>query len=778
MKDIYRFDEFELDPSKRILARNGAPAPLSPKAFDLLTFLVLNPGRVLSKEELLKSVWPDSFVEEGNLAQHISWLRKALGDRSACIATIPGRGYQFTAQVQVEHPVDSLPESQPGDIFVQRVRERTHVVIEQSSPAPVARALPAWSASRRNAVIRWTALSLLAAALIVLAATIAWKRLVPPPQLRKVMVADFANSTGDATFDRTLKRALEIDLEQSPYIDVMSESEAVSILQLMGRSDGAGISSAIAREVCVRSNRQVLLSGSIASVGHDYLLTLEATDCASGKQLAGAKAETAAKEKVLAALDSVADRIRKGLGESRASLENYQVPIMTATTFSLDALKSYSMGHYLAAQGKSESETLPFYQKAVELDPQFAMAYGAIASDYYNLNEYNLASQYYRKAFELSGRVSAKEKLEIQAHYYCEGQEDVLQGIQVYRMWAETYPHDWVPWVNLTNEYTQLGKYVPAIAAGERAIEEAPSRRISYSVLVRAYKRANHFAEAKAIALQAVQKGMDSTGLHASLLQIAFAENDRDALSREIKWGEGHNGGWYFLAIQADAAATAGGYRRAEELLRDAVEVAERDNLSEAANDILLDQAQMEYELGLQASSRATLSRVRNPEMDSPDLAILRVELGDTSFAERYLTAHNSSTHPGTQMAFLNLPRLRAALAMRRGKPLDAITELRPAIPFELADYTVPAQLAAAYMLAKQPENAVHEYRKILLNRGVDPVSVLYPLAHLGLARAFALEKDTRRSRKEYDELFALWKDGDPDIPILRQARMEYSSLR
>jgi DNA-binding winged helix-turn-helix (wHTH) protein/tetratricopeptide (TPR) repeat protein len=777
MKDIYRFDEFELDPSRRKLARNGAPAPLSPKAFDLLTFLVLNPGRVLTKEELLKAVWPDSFVEEGNLAQHISWLRKALGDRSACIATIPGRGYQFTAQVQVEHPVDSLPESQPGDIFVQRVRERTHVVIEQSSPAAVARALPAWSPFRRNAVIRRAALSLLAAALIVLAATIAWKRLVPPPQLRKVMVADFANSTGDATFDRTLKRALEIDLEQSPYIDVMSESEALSILQLMGRSNGAEISPAIAGEVCERSNRQVLLAGSIATVGRDYLLTLEATDCASGRQLAGAKAEAAGKEKVLAALDSVADRVRRGLGESSTSLQSYQVPIVTATTPSLEALKSYSMGHYLAAQGKSETETLPFYQKAVELDPRFAMAYGAMASDYYNLNEYNLASQYYRKAFELSGNVSAKEKLEIQAHYYCEGQEDLLQGMQVYRMWADTYPHDWVPWVNLTNEYTQLGKYAPAIAAGKRAIEEAPGRGISYSVLVRAYKRANRFADAKAVALQAVQRGRDSSGLHASLLQIAFAENDSGAWSREIKWGENHNGGWYFLVIQADAAATAGSYRKAEELFRNAVEAALRDDLPEAASDILLEQAQMEFALGLPAASRATLSRIHNPDAASPDLAILRAELGDTAFAEHYLAAHNSSTHPGTQMAFVNLPRLQAALAMRRGKATEAIAALEPAIPYELADYTVPSQLADAYLQARQPENAIHEYWKILLNRGIDPVSVLYPLAHLGMARAYVLEKDTRRSRKEYEELFEIWKDADSDIPALKQARREYSAL-
>lgn len=385
-KELYRFDGFELDPIRRVLSRADKPVLLAPKAFDVLAYLVLNPGRVVTKDELLKAVWPESFMEEGNLAQYISSLRKALGDKARLIATISGRGYQFgaqvlTTQILTEQSQSGLPDARPGDIFVQRVRERTRVVYEDGSPAHAFLALPAMATSRRNTAIRWGGVSLLAAALIALAAFLAWKHFAPLPQIRKVMIADFANTTGDPAFDHTLKRALEIDLEQSPYIDVMSEREVMSTLQLMGLNSASAITPGIAKELCERSNRQVLLTGNIASMGPVFLLTLEATDCASGKELAGAKAEAASKEQVLAALDSVADHLRRELGESIQSLENYQVPIANATTPSLEALKSYSIGQYLDAQGKSEDETLPFYQKAVELDPQFAMANGAIATE-------------------------------------------------------------------------------------------------------------------------------------------------------------------------------------------------------------------------------------------------------------------------------------------------------------------------------------------------------------------------------------------------------------
>lgn len=354
----------------------------------------------------------------------------------------------------------------------------------------------------------------------------------------------------------------------------------------------------------------------------------------------------------------------------------------------------------------------------------------------------------------------------------------MLQGIKVYRMWAGTYPHDWLPWVNLANEYTQLGQYAPAIAAGERAVEEAPNRGMAYSVLARAYKRANRFADAKSLALRAAQYGVDSPGLHSSIMQIAFAENDPNALAREITWGENHNGGWYFLDLQAEGAATAGEYKKAEELFRNAYQSAKSDNLAETADDILLDQAQMEFEFGQPDASRATLGRLGSSDTTSPDLAILRAKSGDAAFAEHYLAEQSSNRNSGTHMAYLNLPLLRAALATEHGYPLDAVAALEPARPYEMANYAVLTQRAGAYMKAGQTEMAAAEYQKILANRGIDPVSPLYSLAHLGVARAYALQNNNAGSRNEYEKFFDLWKNADAEIPALKQARIEFSRLK
>ncbi|HTW78364.1 MAG TPA: winged helix-turn-helix domain-containing protein [Terracidiphilus sp.] len=771
LHDAYRFDEFELSRSRRTLLRNGQPVSLLPKTFEVLSYLVENPGRVVSKEELLKTAWPESFVEENNLTQHISLLRKALGDRSGFVVTIPGRGYQFTAEVaSASAPLTPSPsdtaafapgEVQPADRAASALRMAVYGV-------------PLWVKVTAAAVV------LSAAALTGYWGFATWKHFTHPPELRKVIVADFQNSTGDATFDHTLKQALEIDLEQSPYIDVMSEREAANSLQLMGRAQGSAITPDVAREICVRSNRQVMLTGAILPVGREYLLTVEATDCSSGSQIAGAKAEVGAKEKVLAALDTVADKVRRGLGESPRSLESYQVPIMQATTASLDALRSYSIGQSMDAQGKNETEVIPFYQRAVELDPSFAMAYGAMASEYYNLSEPYLASQFYKKAFDLSGKVSAKEKLILEAHYYSEGQQDMEHGINTYRQWTETYPNDWVPWVDLANDYTQIGQYGPAIAAGQQALKLEPNRAINSSVLARALTRANRFDEARSVGQQAIRLGKDSSGLHATLYEIAAMSHDSNALAQETRWAAAHtNGwyGWYFYFLEGVAAEGAGKHRQAEQLFHTSWEAAQRENLEEAASDILVYQASVETAFGLPAAARTTLAITRNNDQNSPDLAMVEAQLGDLSAANKFIAAHGPDTHPGTLMANVDLPLVRARLAMARGNPLEAVAALETAVPFEMASYTVPSERAEAWMAANRPDMALTEYHKILSNQGIDPLSPLYSLAHLGMARAWSRQNKTPESRAEYERFFAAWKDADPDLPVLKQAHTEYARL-
>jgi eukaryotic-like serine/threonine-protein kinase len=776
-RDLYLFDEFELSRSRRTLLRNGQPVPLLPKTFEVLSCLVSNPGRIVAKDEILKSVWPESFVEENNLTQHISLLRKALTDRASYIVTVPGRGYQFTADVAADAGV--APQAAEAAAANGVVEPNANGAVESAQAAEAgpaqAHAIPRWV---------WAGAGALVLAVAAAGGYWTWKRWENPPTLRRVMVADFANSTGDATFDHTLKRALEIDLEQTPYIDVMGEREAMNTLELMGRSRDTALSPDVAREICERSNRQVLLTGTILPVGSDYLLTVEATDCESGGKLTAAKAEAASKEKVLAALDEVADRVRRGLGEPNRTIESYEVPIIQATTASLEALRSYSIGQSMDAQGKNEAETLPFYQHAVELDPQFAMAYGAMANEYYNLSEPNLAAQFYKKAFDLSGRVSAKEKLILQAHYYSEGQQDMEQGINIYRQWTQTYPNDWVPWVDLANDYTQIGQYTPAIAAGQQALKIQPDRAINYSVLVRALKRANRFAEARQVGAEAVRRGKDSSGLHSSLYEMAVAGHDAQAIAAETQWAAANNSGWYgwyFVFLQAEQAAATGRRAQAEGLFREAWEAAEHENLDEAADNIVGYEATIELSFGLPDAARAALNRLHKPKTDSgadsADMAIMHAELGDLPAAERFLAAHGADAHAGTLAANVDLPRVRASVAMAQAKPLDAIAALEPARPYELASYTVPDQRADAWLKAARPEMAADEYRKILANPGVDPLSVLYPLAHLGMARAYLRQNKTAESRVEYESFFAAWKDADSNVPVLKQARDEYARL-
>ncbi len=492
-----------------------------------------------------------------------------------------------------------------------------------------------------------------------------------------------------------------------------------------------------------------------------------------------AKAEAASKEKVLAALDSTADRLRQNLGESARSVERFEIPIAQATTSSLEALKAYSIGEdMLGRTSRDETETLPVFQRAIELDPDFAMAYAAVATDYYNLKEPKLAAPYYQKAFDLSARASEKERLYIRAHYYADSQNDLEQGIREYQLWAETYPHDWGSWLNIAKLYTLTGQYASAITAGEQALRLDGSRGINHSVLARAYLRANRYSDAKSTVLQAIRMGKDSYELHTLLFQLAFIENDHATMENELAWSHGKPSEWRFLDLEASTAATGGRCRQAEQLFRRAHGIAQHENLAEAADDVLLDQASAEIACGTPLVARATLSHVSKEDTDKPDFAFLKAELGDISFADRLLAQYSDNEHPGTLVRYVYAPRLHAQVALQRNKPLDAIAAMEPTTRYELAGgLTTFAQRGEAYRRAGQTENAANEYRALLAHRGVDPLSPLFPLAHLGLARAAAYAGNMQDGRLEYEKFFAVWKDADKDLPVLMAARREYAAL-
>jgi DNA-binding winged helix-turn-helix (wHTH) protein/tetratricopeptide (TPR) repeat protein len=777
----YRFGEFELSVGARCLYRDREPVALGSKAFDVLTCLVVHAGRVVTKEEMLRTVWPDSFVEEGNLAQHVVALRRALGDQAGWIKTVPGKGYQFTAEVRELVLKDALLEEtahghhrQGEGVTVQHTVERAQLVIEEPAPPPEARAAPPSQRSLRR-IFLYVLLAAVVAGGAILVGWKFWRRQTARPYLR-VTLAEFSSGTGDATLDHSLKRALVIDLEQSPYLNIMTDADAVRVLKMMGRKDDA-LTPEVAAEVCERGNRDVLLTAGIEPVGGVYLLTLQAADCHTGKRLASTEAKARNREEILDAIDTVATRARTQLGEAAGSVAHYDKPIAEATTASLEALKDFSMGLHLFSEGKGETEILPYYQRALQLDPQFAMAYGAMASMYYNASEQKLAAQYLQKAFDLRARTSAKESLIIEAHYYSEGLGDIQQGIRTYKVWAATYPFDPVPWIDLANDYTQIGQYPAAIQAGERALQLSPDQAVIYAVLMRAYRRQNRLAEAKSTGMLALQRGKASPTVHAILYEIAHWEQDSEAQAREIAWGEQNPGEYYFLYDRAEAALFAGRYTEAKRLFEASHEAAAREGLAEAADSVLVDLAQYQLDFGMTGEARATLARVLKPDPDSPDVAMLRTRLGDLPYGHRFLDRQEGIANQPTLVKSVQLPLMRASLAMHEGKPFEAIAALEAARPYQLSGFAVLRAGGEANLLAKQPKAAAAAFQAIVDHYGIDTISPSIPLAHLGLARAYAMAGDTIASRGEYEKLFALWKNGDAEVPVLQQARAEYAEI-
>lgn len=791
--EVYRFGRFLLNPSKYTLYLADNEIPLAPKSFEVLLFLARNSGRPVTKEEVFKAVWPDSFVEEANLAQHIFRLRKILESEPGTgnlIRTLPGRGYLFAAEVRREMaPIAAAYQSDPGfsrasaatsaanGIAVERWRERTHVIVEEMAPRQVA--APARAASRINRRSVTVAAALLA--VVALAGWAAWRfhERTAPREFRQLVLADFINTTGDATFDQTLKRALEIDLDQSPYMDVLSERDEVNALLLMGRPNDTPISADVATEICERTNREVMLSGAISTLGSRYLLTLTGSDCNSGKRLAVAKAEANSREGVLDALDSVAEQVRRQLNESAQSLKDHQVPLSVVTTSSLEALKDYSYGKYLQAHRTGLSERFSAFQRAIALDPQFAMAYRELGIQSYNTNQFVLASQYFKKAFDLSGHLSTLEQFEIRANYYAYGQRDLVQGIKEFQLMESVYPQVSTAPIDIMDEDTRLGLYSASIATGELALHRFPNEPAIYANLSEAYKAANRFDDSLRAARMAAQVSNDDAEVHLALFEIASARQDQAALTRENHWFdtlEDNETAWYYPSFRGSAAAALGRYRDAEKLFQKAIEDAQRGNLSETADRIRIDQALAESMLGFPEQARATLRRVSISNADDARLAAAWAELGDTALAERFLAAHKAAS-PDTLLTYEFIPRIQAILALQQRKPLQAIAALEISRPYEMRNYVVPALRGEAYLEARQPDLAINEFRKILDNPGIDCTSVLYPLAHLGMARAYAMEHRKTESLHEYEALFNRWKDADAGLPILKQAKQEYAQL-
>ncbi|MBV9341238.1 MAG: tetratricopeptide repeat protein [Acidobacteria bacterium] len=597
-----------------------------------------------------------------------------------------------------------------------------------------------------------------------------------------LVLADFANTTDDQVFDGTLKQALGVDLEQSPYLQVVPQSRVQQTLGFMGRQPNERLTNDLARELCVRMGSKAMLSGSIASLGSQYVLTLDAINCQTGDSLAQQQEQAASKEQVLAALGSAVSKMRGRLGESLASIQKYDVPIDQVTTSSLEALKAFALGNSEFDQER-EIQSLTYYKRAVELDPNFAWVYARMGIVYANSGENEKAIEATRKAYELRDRVSEREKLYILEHYYqiVTGEKD--KEMEALELYGRTYPKDEVPPNNLAVGYAMEGDFARSAEQARVAVRNNPNSAGGWSNLAYGYLGSNRPDEAWQTTQKALTKFPESDGTHFFTYWIALTLGKQTDADRELRWSKGKPFEYRFLGTQNRWLWEQGKLRLTEENTRRMLEMENQQSLKETA----------EGDLGLLAAVQADFGvcdrALKNAEMlgASPDRAALTftgyvfATCGQGQKAEANAAKLNKEYPLDSFLQKSELPQIRGRLDLRRGNAENAIEVLRPAEWAELGfiELGVPVYLRGlAYLQNKRGEEAAAEFEKILEHRGALGPWPYWTLAKLGLGRAFTLTGNPARARTAYQDFFTMWKDADPDIPILKQAKAEYAKLQ
>jgi serine/threonine protein kinase/Flp pilus assembly protein TadD len=592
-----------------------------------------------------------------------------------------------------------------------------------------------------------------------------------------IVLADFTNSTGDAIFDDTLKTALNVSLRQSPFLNVLSDSEVAKTLQQMTRPASTKLMPEVARELCQRAGSKAYLAGSIGSLGSQYVLGLKAVNCQNGETLTQKQVTAASKEKVLEALGGAASKLRGELGESLATVQKFDVPV-EATTSSLEALRAYSMG--VRAQGDAES--LPYFKRAVELDPDFALAYAAMGRVYRVFHEDSLRTGSIKKAYELRDRVSEREKWRLSVDYYTLVTDEVDKAIQAADAWGQNYPRDPDAHQGLAAAYRRLGQFDKALAQYEVALRLDPNDGSSYGVVALMYMHLNRLDEATAILQQARARKLDHSLLHGDLYDLAFLRGDTAGMQQQLEWAAGRPGDEaYFLNMQSDTEAYYGRLEKAREFSRRAVQSAIRADLKDTAAHwqalAALRQAMFGNSQGAERDVVAALALSRDGSVISVSAETL-ARVGDDAGAERLLGEMERS-QPSEKPREERFPTLRAVMEINKGNADQAVALLDVLAPRELWFSLGPAYLRGeAYLVGHNGVAAAAEFQKLLDHRSLVRHELTGALAHLQLGRAFALTGDTTNAKIAYQDFLTLWKDADPDIPILKHAKAEYAKLK
>ena len=666
----------------------------------------------------------------------------------------------------------------------------------QSAAAPASQITAAPSASAASASSSATSVSpagtkkwLLAAIAVILIAAVTiglffTRRTSALTEKDSILLTEFVNTTGDPVFDGTLKQALSSQLEQSPFLNIVPESKIQQALQYMGRPSTQRINAEVGREICQRQNVKAMMTGSIAPLGSHYIVQLKALNGQSGDTLASEQVEVDNKEQVLKGLDRAATQIRQKLGESLASVQQFATPLDQATTSSLDALKEYSLGHALH-QKEDDGPAIPHFQRAVEIDPNFAMAYGELGVSQGNMGMSKASEGSLKKAMALKDRASELEKFYITGHYFNQI-GDLDKSVEIYEQWHRAYPRDSIPINNLGLSYASLGAMDKAVQMALEEMKVDPDSSFSYQDLMDSYLSTNRIDEAKAVAQLALDRKLDAIGVHRDLFVIAFMRKDSAEMERQLAWGRGRPEEPFLIASKSDAEYVLGKGRQGRQTLSEANAFAGKAGMVEfvAFNDagqgIRL--AAFGDCAGARASAAASLQRF--PNGNNRVLAAFALALcSDAAKAKPPMDAYEKE-YPGNTLLHLQYqPLFLAAIELQQGKPDQAITALEPARRAEMGNgpatftFAVPYFRGLAYLKKKDGASAATEFKKILDAQYLSPLSFFIPLSQLQLARAYGLQNDSR-SRTAYQDFLALWKDADPDIPILKEAKAEYAKLQ
>jgi serine/threonine protein kinase/tetratricopeptide (TPR) repeat protein len=600
-----------------------------------------------------------------------------------------------------------------------------------------------------------------------------------------IVMADFTNTTGENVFDGTLKQALAIQLEQTPYLNVLPDQQVRSALKLMERPADTRLDSETAREVCVRTNSKAMLVGSVANVGTHYLIGLRVIECQNGNILASAETEADNRDSVLKKLGDAGTQLRARLGESLASLQRYGKPLDQVTTSSLEALTAFTQGRALQWK-EGDAASIPLHKRAVELDPNFARAYAALGMANWNTGNYTEAAKAFTQAFRLRDRASERERYYIDSAYYGLAVGDLPKANETYRQWKAAYPDDFVPYANLPLIQVCLGAYEQMIETCRRSIQLNASSGAAHANLMQAYLASDRLDEAKAIYEQAVSKKLDGRYAHLQRYFVAFIEHDLPTMQQQMDWARrSPEVEPEFMQTESDTAAYYGQIGKARALSQNAEDKAKLAGDTELRAIVMVESAVREAEFGSAPAAKLKVAAALHENRGRDELVLSAMALaraGDVTAAQKLADEAAQRYAKDTIVQSYWLPAIRASIALNQKQPQQAIAALAATLPYESGDQgyfqLYPVYLrGVAYLSDKQWDRAAEEFEKIAKRRGIVKNCFFGSLARLQLARSQRLSGDATSAKKSYEDFLALWKDADPGLPILKQAKAEYEQL-